>query len=69
MKKKKIWAVAVAKLIYYGDMYKTDPVCSKSPEHGVIEAAIDSAAKSSQLAANEQPLVFRNSKNSRQFIN
>lgn len=52
-----------------GDMYKTDPVCSKSPEHGVIEAAIDSAAKSSQLAANEQPLVFRNSKNSRQFIN
>lgn len=51
-----------------GDMYKTDPVCSKSPEHGVIQAAIDAAAKASQLAENEQPLVFRNSKNSRKYI-
>ena len=50
-----------------GDMYKTDPVCSKSPEHGVIQEAIDTAARHNQLATNEQPLIFRNSKNSRNF--
>ena len=47
-----------------GDMYNTDPVCSKSPDHGVIQQAIDSAAKNA-LSANEKPLIFRNSKNSR----
>ena len=47
-----------------GDMHNTDPVCSKSPHHGVIQAAIDSAAAST-LAENEKPLVFRNSKNSK----
>ncbi|MCX7086736.1 MAG: pyrroloquinoline quinone biosynthesis protein PqqE [Methylococcales bacterium] len=50
-----------------GDMYKTDPVCSKSPEHGVIQEAIDTAARHNQLTTNEQPLIFRNSKNSRNF--
>ena len=45
-------------------MYNADPVCSKSPHHGVIQDAIDAAAQSS-LAANEKPLIFRNSKNSR----
>jgi pyrroloquinoline quinone biosynthesis protein E len=39
-----------------GDVYATDPVCSKSPNHHVIDEAI---------AENEKPLVFRNSKNSR----
>lgn len=52
-----------------GDMYKTDPVCSKSPEHHLIQEAVNAASKASQLALNEQPLVFRNSKNSRQFFN
>ena len=47
-----------------GDMYNADPVCSKSPDHGVIQQAIDSAARSA-LSANEKPLIFRNSKNSR----
>jgi pyrroloquinoline quinone biosynthesis protein E len=47
-----------------GDMYSADPVCSKSPHHGVIQDAIDAAAHAS-LAANEKPLIFRNSKNSR----
>jgi pyrroloquinoline quinone biosynthesis protein E len=47
-----------------GDMYNVDPVCSKSPEHGAIQEAIDSAAKSA-LSVNEKPLIFRNSKNSR----
>lgn len=50
-----------------GDMFKTDPVCSKSPEHGLIQTAIDNA-RNSQLTGNEKPLIFRNSKNSRTFF-
>ncbi|MDO8845244.1 pyrroloquinoline quinone biosynthesis protein PqqE [Methylicorpusculum sp.] len=50
-----------------GDMYNTDPVCSKSPNHQVIDAAIASAAAVA-LAPNEKPLLFRNSKNSREFM-
>jgi PqqA peptide cyclase len=48
-----------------GDMYIADPVCSKSPEHGVIQQAIDSAGVISILASDEKPLVFRNSRNSK----
>ena len=47
-----------------GDIYKTDPVCSKSPDRHVIKEALDSA-RSSALSDIEQPLVFRNSKNSK----
>ena len=47
-----------------GDMHNADPVCSKSPHHGVIQDAIDAAAQSA-LSTNEKPLVFRNSKNSK----
>ncbi len=47
-----------------GDMHNADPVCSKSPNHGVIQQAIDSAARNA-LSAIEKPLLFRNSKNSR----
>lgn len=50
-----------------GDMYAADPVCSKSPEHGVIDDAIAAAAHSA-LAADEKPLLFRNSKNSRNYF-
>ncbi len=49
-----------------GDMYNTDPVCSKSPEHHVIQEAIDSA-RDAALATDEKPLLFRNSRNSRRF--
>ncbi len=49
-----------------GDMYNTDPVCSKSPNHGVIEEAIGSAAKTA-LSDNEKPLIFRNSQNSKKL--
>ncbi|NOQ16901.1 MAG: pyrroloquinoline quinone biosynthesis protein PqqE [Methyloprofundus sp.] len=49
-----------------GDMYKTDPVCSKSPDKHLIQEAIDSARKSA-LTADEKPLIFRNSKNSARF--
>lgn len=48
-----------------GDMYNTDPVCSKSPNHEVIQQAIDSALASNNLTSEEKPLIFRNSKNSR----
>ena len=47
-----------------GDMYAADPVCSKSPDHAVIDLAIASA-RASALSDNEKPLIFRNSKNSR----
>lgn len=47
-----------------GDMYAADPVCSKSPDHHLIEEAID-AARASALSGSEKPLIFRNSKNSR----
>ncbi|MGZ8143776.1 MAG: pyrroloquinoline quinone biosynthesis protein PqqE [Methylosarcina sp.] len=46
------------------DMYAADPVCSKSPDHHLIEKAIG-AARASALSAGEKPLIFRNSKNSR----
>jgi pyrroloquinoline quinone biosynthesis protein E len=50
-----------------GDMYNADPVCNKSPEHHVIQEALDSA-KASALSENEKPLIFRNSKNSKLYI-
>jgi pyrroloquinoline quinone biosynthesis protein E len=46
-----------------GDASATDPVCSKSPKHGVIDELIETA-RVSALSGNEKPLVFRNSKNS-----
>lgn len=53
--------------ILTGDMYKTDPVCSKSPDRHVIQEALDSA-RTSALSDKEQPLIFRNSKNSKEYI-
>lgn len=47
-----------------GDMHATDPVCSKSPDHGVIEQKIADSVKFSN-----QDLVYRNKKNSLAFIN
>jgi len=49
-----------------GDMYKTDPVCSKSPDKHIINEAIESARQSA-LNVDEKPLIFRNSKNSKTF--
>ncbi len=39
-----------------GDAANTDPVCSKSPAHDVIEASVAEAAKEHRV---ERPLVFR----------
>ena len=49
-----------------GDASATDPVCHKSPQHGVIDELIASARTFAlSNSNNEKPLVFRNSKNSR----
>ncbi|OUR65008.1 pyrroloquinoline quinone biosynthesis protein PqqE [Methylophaga sp. 42_25_T18] len=51
-----------------GDPTNTDPVCSKSPKHHLIEDALErgrlEAAKS---VVDQQPLVFRNPKNSKRI--
>ena len=52
--------------LYNGDMFSTDPVCSKSPQRYRIDAAIESAANLAH-SNQEKPLVFRNSKNSKAF--
>ncbi len=52
--------------IMTGDMYAADPVCSKSPQHHLVGEAIDSA-RAAALATEEKPLLFRNSRNSKQF--
>jgi PqqA peptide cyclase len=49
-----------------GDMYNADPVCSKSPQHHVIQEAIDSARDSAQSTV-EVPLIFRNSRKSKEL--
>lgn len=49
-----------------GDMYATDPVCSKSPDKHRIKDAIESAGRCA-ASREEKPLVFRNSRNSKSF--
>ncbi len=46
-----------------GDIGATDPVCDKSPLHGIVLAAI---AKGEEVA--ERPLLFRSPDNSRKII-
>lgn len=51
-----------------GDPSKTDPVCSKSPDHHlVIEAIERGRLESEKPAAESKPLVFRNPKNSKEI--
>ena len=50
-----------------GDMYNTDPVCSKSPNKHLVQEAIDQAMASAAQTV-EVPLVFRNTKNSKNLI-
>ncbi|HXH01948.1 MAG TPA: pyrroloquinoline quinone biosynthesis protein PqqE [Candidatus Competibacteraceae bacterium] len=49
-----------------GDATAADPVCSLSPHHERVLAAIDSARRAAE-AARPQPLVFRNPRNSRRL--
>ena len=49
-----------------GDPAKTDPVCSKSPDHHLILEAIERASiETEKPEAETKPLVFRNPKNSK----
>jgi PqqA peptide cyclase len=45
-----------------GDPEATDPVCSKSPRRNVVADAIREAQ-----TATDQPLIFRNSQNSKRL--
>ncbi|MGH8593377.1 MAG: SPASM domain-containing protein, partial [Gammaproteobacteria bacterium] len=48
-----------------GDAANADPVCSLSPQHGLIEKALESAHRADRSA---KPLIFRNPKNSRSLV-
>jgi len=51
-----------------GDASAADPVCSKSPHHGDLVAEVESIiAGSGQRRAAEQPITFRNMKNSKRL--
>lgn len=50
-----------------GDMYNTDPVCSKSPDRHVIQKALDEAKQKTDTV-EEHPLIFRNSNNSKRYF-
>ena len=49
-----------------GDPSATDPVCSRSPHHQLVLGAVDTANRAARLSsAQMQPLIFRNSRNSK----
>jgi pyrroloquinoline quinone biosynthesis protein E len=49
------------------DAAAADPVCSKSPQHHLVQAAVERAATVGAKAATEHPLVFRDPVNSRRL--
>lgn len=51
-----------------GDMHATDPVCSKSPKRVLVDNIIHKD-QPVLAQANEKPLIFRNSKNSKNHFN
>ncbi len=51
-----------------GDPTNTDPVCSKSPQHHLIEEALEQGRlEAAKPTIDQKPLVFRNPKNSKQI--
>ncbi len=50
-----------------GDASNTDPVCSKSPQHHLIEAARERACRPTHTADEVQPLILRNPRNARRL--
>ncbi len=50
-----------------GDAAAADPVCSKSPQHGVIEQAVAQAQVSDAQRVSVKPLVFRDPRASREL--
>jgi pyrroloquinoline quinone biosynthesis protein E len=49
-----------------GDAAAADPVCSKSPQHGLVRAAVEAAERGAP-AVTEKPLVFRDPAHSRRL--
>jgi pyrroloquinoline quinone biosynthesis protein E len=49
------------------DATAADPVCSKSPHHGLVVAAVQSAEAAALTRVTEHPLVFRDPANSRRL--
>lgn len=49
------------------DAAAADPVCSKSPQHHLVQAAVERAATINEKAVTEHPLVFRDPVNSRRL--
>ena len=49
------------------DPAAADPVCSKSPQHHLVQAAVERAATVNLKAVVEHPLVFRDPANSRRL--
>jgi coenzyme PQQ biosynthesis protein E len=51
-----------------GDPARADPVCSLSPDHPIVEAAIEAAEGCAQKPTNRtKPLLFRNPRNSKKL--
>ena len=49
-----------------GDPAAADPVCSLSADHGLVVEAVNKADQAAaRLPAEQQPLVFRNARNSK----
>lgn len=53
--------------MYSGDAADADPVCDKSAQHHLIEAAVARAQVPDAQRADVKPLVFRDPKNSREL--
>ncbi len=51
-----------------GEATNADPACNKSPKHGKILQAIEEAGRISSGEKSENPLIFRNSKNSKHYL-
>jgi pyrroloquinoline quinone biosynthesis protein E len=50
-----------------GDAAAADPVCDKSPDHGVVTEAVERAQRPVAASRPEQPLIFRDPKESRRL--
>jgi pyrroloquinoline quinone biosynthesis protein E len=48
-----------------GNAANADPVCDKSPHHGLVLGAIESARRTAAGSSPETPLYFRDDANSR----
>jgi len=50
-----------------GDPANADPVCDKSPLHGVVTAAVEKAQRPDRERTSVHPLVFRDPMQSRRL--